>query len=80
MFTENVLSRTMSVGSVQIVHDISHLYPMTDMSSNIDLGRHRFRLRPELLQAMMCKSKSGLGLDLDLSPIFIENGLDLDLT
>ncbi len=29
---------------------------------------------------MMCKSKSGLGLDLDLSPIFIENGLDLDLT
>ncbi len=30
--------------------------------------------------SMMCKSKSGLGLDLDLSPIFIENGLDLDLT
>ncbi len=33
-----------------------------------------------LLLPMMCKSKSGLGLDLDLSPIFIENGLDLDLT
>ena len=26
---------------------------------------------------MMCKSKSGLGLDLDLSLICIENGLDL---
>ncbi len=29
---------------------------------------------------MMCKSKSRLGLDLDLSPIFIENRLALDLT
>ena len=27
--------------------------------------------------AMVCKSKSGLGLDLDLSAIFIEYGLDL---
>ncbi len=26
---------------------------------------------------MMCKSKSGL--DLDVSPIFIENGLDLNI-
>ncbi len=29
---------------------------------------------------IMRKSKSELGLDLDLSPIFFENGLDLDLT
>ena len=33
-----------------------------------------------ILASMKCKSKSGLGLDLDLSPIFIENGLDSDLT
>ncbi len=29
--------------------------------------------------SLMCKSKSGLGIDLDLSPIFIENGLDLNI-
>ena len=33
-----------------------------------------------VLWALMCNSKSGLGFDLDLSPIFIENGLELDLT
>ncbi len=38
-----------------------------------------YHLIPEV-SPMMCKSKSGLGLDMDISPIFIENGLDLDLT
>ncbi len=32
-----------------------------------------------LFHPVMYKSKSGLGLDLDLSPIFIENGLDLNI-
>ncbi len=35
----------------------------------------------EELVAMMYKSKSGLGLGLDLSPFFFtENGIDLDFT
>ncbi len=33
-----------------------------------------------LTYTMMCKSNYGLGFNLDLSPIFIENGLDLNLT
>ncbi len=37
-------------------------------------------MQENMIPPMRGKSKSGLGLDLDLSPIFNENGLDLDLT
>ena len=39
-----------------------------------------FNINELLSRRTMCMYKSGHGLDLGLSPIFIENGLELDLT